>query len=243
MSRRSFAVVAMFALAALFAGRAFVAAAADRKGAKPIDSFWASPALTSLPVSSIALLPVATFDGSFEARRNVEAAIAQALKGSGHRWVSPALTAVYLRAAGGDSALQALNAQLLRAPRLDSLQAPAMSRLAHARALLTVRVDQYEQNKLEFDQSGRPSTSIQLKAALVDSTGQLLWRASGGETMEGPFQDATANPISVTTSGLSTQPVTSQGGPPDYREVLSKMLARWTDAFPHRSVADSTAAH
>src|SRR5689334_12755623 len=131
---------------------------------------------------------------------------------------------------------------MLKDPRVDSLDAPRLSRLFRARALLTVRVDEMERRELEADQAGRPTTSIQLRAALVDSTGRLLWTMASSETMEGPQQDPTANVIGVKESGLNNQAVGGISPAPAYPEVLTKMCARWTDAFPRRATADSSAA-
>jgi hypothetical protein len=115
-----------------------------------------------------------------------------------------------------------------------------MSRLFRARGLLTVRVDEMERRELEADQSGRPTTSIRLRAALVDSTGRLLWTMDSNETMEGPPQDANANIIGMKASGLNNTPVGNISPAPAYAEVLSKMCARWADVFPKRAAPDSS---
>lgn len=211
---------------------AAVPMAQAQKSARKVDLFTLAPEFARYGVQSVAFLPVATFDGSLDARRQTEAAVGQALRGAGYRWVSPTLTKEWLNRAGGDSLLKALNDQLLKSPRLDSLQAPMFSRICRARALLTVRVDQYERRELEFNQSGRPGTTVSLKASLVDSTGRLLWTAAGSETVEGPFQDPTTNPLGVKASGLNTMPISAQAGAPTYAEVLGKLLARWADQFP-----------
>ena len=153
---------------------AALAASAAKKGAPSGDIAWAAPDIDRYAVSSIAMLPPATYDGSAEARKLVEQAVGQALKGSGHRWVSPFLVRDVIIKNGGDSLAKAINDKLLKDPRVDSLDAPLLSRMFRARALLTVRVDEWERRELEANQSGRPSTSIQLRAALVDSTGRLL---------------------------------------------------------------------
>ncbi|MEO5989751.1 MAG: hypothetical protein ABIU54_14705 [Candidatus Eisenbacteria bacterium] len=205
-----------------------------QKHARKVDLFTLAPDYAQYGVQSVAFLPVATFDGSLEARRLTEATVGQALRGAGYRWVSPTLAKEWLGRAGGDSLQKALNDQLLRSPRLDSLQAPMFSRIARTRALLTVRVDQFERRELEFNQSGRPATTVSLKAALVDSSGRLLWSAAGSETVEGPFQDPTTNPLGVKSSGLNNMPITGQGGAPTFIEVLNKLLARWAEHFPAR---------
>lgn len=215
-------------------------AAAAGKQTLSGDRVWTAPDIARYPGSSIAMLPPATYDGSVEASKQVEQAVGQALKGSGHRWVSPFLIRDIIMKSGGDSLSKPIVDKLLKDPRIDSLDAPRLSRLFRARALLTVRVDEMERRELEADQSGRPSTSIQLHAALVDSTGRLLWTMDSNETMEGPPQDANANIIGMKVSGLNNTPVGNISAAPAYPEVLSKMCARWTDVFPKRAAPDSS---
>jgi hypothetical protein len=215
--------------------------AANTKTA-PGDRSWTAPDLAQYPVASIAMLPPATYDGNAENRRQVEQAVGQALRGSGHRWLSPILVRDFLVRAGGDSLLKAVNDRILKDPRVDSLDAPRLSRILRSRALLTVRVDEMERRELEADQSGRPSTSIQLKAALVDSTGRLLWTLSSNETMEGAQQDPGGNIIGMKTSGLNNQAIGDVKPAPLFQEVLAKMCLRWTEVFPKHAAPDSSAS-
>ncbi len=212
--------------------------AADKKTSGN-DLIWVSPELARFPAASIALLPAATYNDNPEHRKLVENAVGQALKPSGHRWVSPFIVRDNLLRAGGDSLLKSLQTKLLREPRLDSLDAPFFSRTLRARALLTVRVDQMEQLQLEADQSGRPSTTVHLRAALVDSTGRLLWTASSNETLEGQRQEAGGNIIGVKASGLNTTAVGLTTSAPPYSEVLAKIAQRWGEVFPQRVKPDS----
>ena len=235
MRRSRVVVLVLLALA----GPVLRAAAAGKQTLSG-DRVWTAPDIARYPVSSIAMLPPATYDGSVEASKQVEQAVGQALKGSGHRWVSPFLIRDIIMKSGGDSLSKPIVDKLLKDPRIDSLDAPRLSRLFRARALLTVRVDEMERRELEADQSGRPSTSIQLHAALVDSTGRLLWTMDSNETMEGPPQDANANIIGMKVSGLNNTPVGNISAAPAYPEVLSKMCARWTDVFPKRAAPDSS---
>jgi hypothetical protein len=223
-------------LAAVFSGAALAA-----KGPRIVDNFWQSPEFAAFEPRSIALLPAATYDGSLDARKQSETAVAQALRGTGHRWLSTLITRDRMYRAGGDSLLKALNEQLLHAPRLDSLQAPGYARMMGASALLTIRVDRFEKLEMEFNQAGRPTTTVVLTAALVDSSGRLLWTASGSETSEGPYHDPNTNPIGVNASGLNNKPITSQGGAPGFAETLSKLLARWVPHFPARTPAPAPA--
>ena len=236
-SRLVLTFITLLVLAGL--GIAVVAAA---KSTPPGDRSWTAPDIDRYPVASIAMLPPATYDGNADARKQVEQAVGLALKGSGHRWVSPFLVRDVMVKNGGDSLTKVINEHLLKNPRVDSLEAPRLSRLFRARALLTVRVDEMERMELEANQSGRPTTSIQLSAALVDSTGRLLWTMSSSETVEGAQQDPGANVIGVKASGLNTTAVGAISPAPTYEEVLAKMCARWTDAFPKRAAADSSGA-
>lgn len=232
---------ARIGIVALYIAAAVSVTSAAVKGPRKVDLFWTSPEFAAYRPSSIALLPVATFDNNLDARKTTENAFSQVFHGAGPRWSSALVTREQIRRAGGDSLLKALNDALLKNPRLDSLEAAAYSRTTHSRALLTVRIDQYEQRLLEYDQSGKSTTTIQLHAALVDSTGRLLWTANGSENAEGPYQEANANALGVKSSGLSNQPVTGQGGAPSYLETINKLLTRWFDQFPAKPApADST---
>lgn len=203
-----------------------------QKGAKKVDLFWTAPDFAAHEPRTIALLPAATYDGSLEARKNAEAAVGRAFRETGYRWTSPLITRDRLFKAGGDSLLKALNDGLLANPRVDSLEAPALARTMFANALLTIRVDRYEKLEMEFNQAGKPSTTVALTAALVDSSGRLLWTASGSETAEGPYHDPNTSPVGVNASGLNNRPITVQGGAPSFPETLSKLLARWLPNFP-----------
>lgn len=231
--------VLVLGLVVVGAFASLLAFAADKSRA-PQDRFWIAPDFADYPLASIALLPPATYDGNNDARKQVELAVGQALKGSGHRWVSPFLVRDHFVKVGGDSLGKALRDKLLKNPRLDSLDAPYLSRTLRARGLLTVRVDQLERRELEANQSGRPSTTVQLRAALVDSTGRLLWTVYSSETLEGSFQDAGANIIGIKASGLNNSAIGGQSGAPVYQEVLSKVCQRWAESFPRRGARDTT---
>lgn len=220
---------------------ALAAPALAEKGGKKVDLFWTSPEFAAHEPRTIAMLPVATYDNSADARKQAEAAVGRELRGTGYRWVSTLVTRDRMFKAGGDSLLQAFNDRLLATPRLDSLEAPGVARMMFASALLTIRVDRYEKLEMEFNQAGKPSTTVALTAALVDSSGRLLWTASGSETAEGPYHDPNTNPIGINASGLNNKPMTTQGGAPSFAETLGKLLARWAPHFPAKQAAATPA--
>jgi hypothetical protein len=203
------------------------------KKEKTPDLIWTHPAYASFHVDRIALLPAATYDANLQAAGIVEQSLGLVLRPTGYRWVGPGMVRDVMRAQdGGDSLLKVVAAALLKDPRPDSLLAPRVCGMLHCDAMLTVRIDQWQQTTLEWNQSGKPSTTVQLHAAMVDAHGALLWTASGSQTTDGPEQDANAGVMGVKAGGLDRTPLTNQGGPPSYREVATSLLTRWGSRFP-----------
>ena len=229
-------------VAALAATLAIVAlsGAAEKRG-KKVDAIWTHPDFKSFGIKSIGVLPPVSYDHSLQNEKAVETALGNVLKGAKLRWVgSASARALIARDASGDSLLKVARDRLLEAPRVDSLLAPELCRRMRTDAVMSMRVDRMERLEMEFNQAGRPSTSVQVTSSLVDSTGALLWTATGSETAEGPYHDPNAGVIGVKSSGLNTTPMTGQGGAPSYTEVLEKLFNRWAERFPTR--ADSAAA-
>lgn len=209
------------------------AGAADDKKARKLDTFWTHPDVATISLRSIAMLPCATFDNNLKTEKELEVAWGQLARPLGYRWYFPTLSKDLLRRSfGGDSVLTALRNGLLKEPRVDSLSARKLCQALHTSAVLSMRADLWEQVEMEWNQTGKPWTSVSVKAALVDSTGRLLWTASGSEIGEGPLHNADAGTVGVKSSGLGLQPVTGQGGAPSYQEVLARMFARWIQNFP-----------
>jgi hypothetical protein len=159
-----------------------------------------------------------------------------ALKGSGHRWLSPIAARALL---SGDSAAEELyrraRAGILESGRTDSLLAPALCARLRTDAVLSVRVDQWEQRRLERNQPGKPATSVVVRAALVDSLGRLVWSASGSETQEGPEQQVDTRQPELAGGSFGRGPAGFQSQPPAYADVLDKLFARWTPQFPAKA--------
>jgi hypothetical protein len=197
---------------------------------------WTHPDYAQFDVQSIAMLPVTSYDNDLEAEKRVEAGLGAALRSANYRWVSGASSRDRLRAAAPrDSVLLLVRAGVTNQVRIDSLAAPGLCRLLGVDALLSVRLDLWERFEPEWDQAGKPTTSVQIRAALVDSAGRLLWNAAGTETGEGPYHDPSAPTMGVSGSGPGgPKPITAQGGAPSYDEVLTKLFARWTPQFPAR---------
>jgi hypothetical protein len=205
---------------------------ADKKD-KKLDLVWSHPEIASIPLRSVALLPAVTYDGDYRAEKEIEQAWGPTARATGHRWYYSTMSKDLLRRAfGGDSVLAALRKTVLKDARIDSLSARALCTALRTSAVLTMRADQWSQVEMEFNQTGKPSTTVQIRAALVDSLGRLLWSASGSETAEGPMHQADSGTLGVKSSGLGTQQVTGQGGAPTWQEALTPLFARWTTSFP-----------
>jgi hypothetical protein len=232
--RIGIAVLAAIALISRTFVPASLAADGEKKG-KKLDVFWVHPDAASTPLRSVALLPAASYDNSFTTEREIDSAWGPMARAAGLRWYfSTTSKDLVRRAFGGDSVLKAVRAQLLKEARVDSLSARSLCQALHTSAVLTMRVDQWEKVEMEWNQTGKPWTRVQIKAALVDSIGRLLWTAAGSETAEGPMHEADSGTIGVKSSGLNLEAVTGQAGAPSFQEVLERLFMRWIDAFPAR---------
>lgn len=223
-------------LSLLVAASAATAFAAEKKGGK-IDAIWVHPGYADFGVQSIAMIQPASYDRNLQAEKLADQLWGASLRGTGYRWIGSGSTGALLgRAADGDSLLQLVRTRLLDDPRPDSASVVELCRRLRTDAVLTLRIDRWEKSEIEFNQAGKPTTTVQLRAALVDSSGALLWSASGSETADGPYHDPSAGVIGVKSSGLGTQPLTGQGGAPSYLEVMNTVLSRWVSQFPARVV-------
>ena len=229
---------ALIALATLVA--LAPSAPAAKKGGK-IDVISTVPDFASFGVKSVALLPIATFDRSLPAERTVAELWGQNFKAIGYRWISAGTSRDMLLGSVGDSTVKAVREQMLKNVRVDSLQAALLCAKLRTDAVLCVRVDQWEQLPVMWNQSGRAMTSVQLKAALVDSTGTLLWSAAGSQTGEGSYHDPSTAPVGVSATSLESTPITGEGGPPAFELVLNPLLARWAPQFPRPAAAGGPA--
>jgi len=229
------------ALAAALVALAAAALAAP-KPPKTTDVLWTRPDLASLDLKSVAMLPVATFDNSVTAQKSVERAVGFALRSTGYRWLSASTVVDLARGdADAEALLKSARDGVLTNGRVDSLVAPKLCARLRTDAVLAVRIDQWEQHRLEPTESGKPSTAVHIRAALVDSLGRLLWRAESAEFAEGPYQEANAVPPGASSDHFSTGPATGGGTAPSYDEVLDRIMLRWAPAFPHKAAAPAPA--
>src|SRR5262245_16310746 len=225
-------IAAAFAALALMIAGLALSAPKNKTG----DIIWTAPDFADRGVQSIAFLPAASFNNDFKSEKTVEMQFSAALRPAGYRWIAPLACKEMLRASMGESTLAVIDKDILKNARIDSLAAGRVCKQLHSHALMSTRVDLFEQVQVQWDQSGKPSTTIQVHAALVDSSGRLLWSGSGSETAEGPYHDPNAATLGVKGSGLTNEPVTGQGGAPSYEEVCLRLFTRWAGRFPAKAV-------
>ena len=232
-------------LAAIVFALGAASATQAAKGPRVIDQVWTHPGYPGFNVKSIAMLPPASFDHNLELEKQVQGEWGRQFAGSGYRWVSAITSRDLIRATGGDSLLKLVRDGVLAQSRVDSLLAPGLCARLHTDALLCVRVDQMNQVAIEPEQSGKPSTSIQMRAALIDSTGQLLWRVSGSETAEGIYVQANEGLAeasgSATTRSTGLHGASAAGAPPAAVDVLDRLFTRWAGLFPAKPAAADSA--
>lgn len=213
---------------------AIAAHAADRRmpGA---DVFWARHDFATVAPASIALLPATSFDRDPESERLAAVGWAQNFSRREYRWLSANTSRTLIAIdAAGDSLMKLAREGALKSGRVDSLLAPALCARLRVQAVMSVRIEQWEQQAIQRDESGKPWTRIQLRAALVDTLGRLMWTASGGETVEGAYQEAQRAATGADATAPRSEFAAGEGAPPPFSEALSRLITRWSAAFPSR---------
>ena len=223
-------------LAAALVLLAALASAAPRRE-RVIDHFKVHPDLGSIRLTAVAMLPAVSYDGVTPAERQAEVELMRAILDAGYRWISATTCRDMLRRAGGDSLLRANRENILEKGQIDSARAGAICAMMRVNGLLTVRLDRAEQVSIQEDQSGRPSTTVQLRAALVDSLGRLVWSAGGSQIAEGIELQAAVGGVVGGSSGANLTPtnVTAKNNAPDWLLAYRPMFLRWAPTFPKRT--------
>jgi hypothetical protein len=230
--KNSRSVIVLFAVLLSLGGTLSALAA---KRAREIDLLWTRPDAASLKIESIAMLPAASYENVPPAERNAEAELMKSIRGAGYRWITAPTAREMLRHSSGDSLLKSLRQSILDHGRVDSLNAPALCRLLRVDGLIAVRVERAEQTNIQSDQSGKPSTTVQVKATLVDSLGRLVWLASGVNTLEGAYLEAAPTGSSAMQTQLGNSATQTRTNAPDWALALEPLYLRWVDSFPHRA--------
>ena len=219
------------------------AASAAKDTRRPAgDLIIQNPQFAKLAPASIALLPAASFDGNADRERMLGESWAANFGAGGYRWMSASTSRAILSSdSTGQALMTAARKAVLQKARVDSTIVRRMCQKLRVQAVLGVRLDDWETASIEPSQSGKPWSRATVRAALIDSTGQLLWSAEGTETVEGDEHTAVSNATGVESSAPHSDFATGEGAAPRPQEVFQRLAARWAAVFPSRTAApDST---
>lgn len=180
--------VLVLALALAIAGSTAAPAFAARRPRLQTRT-WSREGAAAYPVRRIALLPVfSTGPVPYLTLRNIGGEAVLRFLEEGAELMSPDLCADYMAAMGRgkrDSVVDAIRMQVLRRGKPDSIGIPRLSQVLRSQAILTVRVDRWER-LIQNDQ--RTTTAyVEIVASLVDSTGRLLWQATGEDRQDARY--------------------------------------------------------
>lgn len=202
---RTMVVAAALVVAA--ASALSLARAAD----KDSDDVWVHPEIESFVVPRIAVLPAVPIEGGLDVCPFVEKRWTWAVGGSHMRWLPTLLVRGRLESGGQDSLLRRLADDVLKTGRVDSLTAPSLAQALGVRGLLGLRIDLWRRESSPV--RGRTRAIVGLTASLVDSSGTLLWRATGREQYE-------VGTVSRFTEEFGQAPA-------DYDSALTALVRRW----------------
>ncbi|MGH7740758.1 MAG: hypothetical protein ACRENS_01915 [Candidatus Eiseniibacteriota bacterium] len=236
----------MTAARALLLGTALVmltAASGSKDTRRPAgDLVFTHPQYAQLAPASIAMLPAASFDSNSERERVLAVTWAANFGSKGYRWMSATTSRAMLSSdSTGLALMAAARGAVLKQARLDSTIAQRMCRKLRVQAVLGVRLDGWDSQTIDTAESGKPWSRAYVRAALIDSTGRLLWSAEGSETVDGLEHTAVSNATGIESSSPHRDFATGEGAPPSPQEVFQRIAIRWAAVFPpHPAPADST---
>jgi hypothetical protein len=229
-----------------------------RKG--PARETWVVDHLQSRGIREVAVLPAAVIGDDRSAARIVESAWVSAFDSTARHWSlarerEASFAATSIRK---DSLLDAIAHQVFGHVSVDPATAYRVTRLLKVQALLCVRVNRWE--RVPESTPDRPVAIVELEAAMVDSTGATLWKASGSErqqvnvakpteyeshsqTTRHVVYQKSGNEVRATTELNNSSVVDVRPGvdasasstvgevPPDFAAALGKLLERWSKSY------------
>jgi hypothetical protein len=179
---------------------------------KEPERSWVHPEIQRFVVPRIAVLPAVPLEGGLEVCPFVEKRWLSATTGPRMRWMPAVQSRERLKAGGSDSLLSREALDVLRYGRVDSTTAPLVARALGVRGLLSIRIDLWRRESAGVE--GRTRAVVGLTSALVDSTGTLLWTATGRAVYEAPEN------ASEFTGEFGQAPA-------DYDSALVGLVSRW----------------
>jgi hypothetical protein len=156
-------------------------------------------------------MPAVAIEGGLDICPFVEKRWAWAATGSRMKWLPTPLVRTLLARGGNDTLLARVGREVLKSGRVDSTTAPKLAGALGTRGLLSLRVDLWRRE--DSPVRGRTRAVVGLTASLVDSSGTLLWTATGREEHE-------VGSVSRFTEEFGQAPA-------DYDSALTGLAGRW----------------
>ena len=173
------------------------------------DAMITHPELDALRPAAIALLPAVAFVDDPPTMSYVETFVFELYAATGHEWRPASLAHDRMSGVAGRSGSlrEDVAREVRRTGHVEPATAGELARLLGVESTMSVRIDRWEVV------SGR--AMVEMTAALVDSSGRVLWQISG-----------------LSGYGDATTPWTTQDEGRRLSKATYNLLARWSAAIP-----------
>lgn len=173
---------------------------AHAKGPVLVDEQWIDPAFATHDPARVAVLPAVNLL-NFDPSHLATDLFFNECRGDGRAWLPPALCRLRFGATPRerDSVFRALALQVRRDGRPDAATVAELARRLGVDALVFVRIDRWEHVT-----NPAPSTQIEARVEMLDSTGASLWRSRARSRMFGESVRASVE-MPAASSGLADQ--------------------------------------
>jgi hypothetical protein len=175
-----------------------------------IDEQWTRRDFLEHGIRKVAVLPAVEF-GGFRSDHLVSIAFFNAFRESGYRWLPPSSVYRTLGSTQGarDSMFRAIALQVRGSGRTDPATSAWLTARLQVDALVVLRVERWE-----YVKDGNDATIVEVRAEMVDSGGEPLWRVLGRSRIFGEptFSDVTLPPPGQGNKLTLVSPAGSPGG-------------------------------
>lgn len=188
-------------------------------------------------IRSIAVTPVRMLDGDEQALALTRRALENALADRGFKLLGGA--SILSTADRGDAtpALEAATKAFDAGTPLDTVSAAALHGALHTDALLLTNLRQWKRYVVDEYTRGASFTEVGVDVGMFSlADGQMIWRGSFLEKMDGPYNEPARGDQDVRDPGRNSK-ATAALEPPLFEEVLDKLMLRVAGTLPRPAAA------